>query len=156
MAFATWKLARFNANPGPEHHKAADRALLRLRKTASLALQFDGGDEFIVTSGASFAEDMEDRKSSQACVMRLFGGTIWWNANKQVTVTTSTTKAELLALAQAAKEAMFISRLLRELGVQLDEERKRILCDSLQAIQLVNKNIAKMRTKLRYVDIQNH
>ncbi|KAF4474070.1 Retrovirus-related Pol polyprotein from transposon TNT [Colletotrichum fructicola Nara gc5] len=156
VAFAASKLARFNANPGPEHHKAADRVLLYLRKTASLALRFGGGDEFIVASDASFADDTEDRKSSQAYVMRLFGGTIGWKANKQATVTTSTTEAELLALAQAAKEAMFISRLLAELGVQLDEGRIRIQCDNLQTIQLVNKDITKMQTKLRHVDIHNH
>jgi hypothetical protein len=49
--------------------------------------------------------------------MRLFGGTIGWRANKQSTVTTSTTEAELLALSQAAKEAMFITRLVKELGI---------------------------------------
>ncbi|KAH8158351.1 hypothetical protein CIB48_g9887 [Xylaria polymorpha] len=47
--------------------------------------------------------------------MKLFGEIIGWRANKQDTVTTSTTEAELLALAQAAKEAMLISRLIREL-----------------------------------------
>lgn len=55
--------------------------------------------------------------------MKLFGEIIGWRANKQDTVTTSTTEAELLALAQAAKEAMLISRLIRELGVMLDGQR---------------------------------
>ena len=36
-------------------------------------------------------------------------------------MTTFTTEAELLALAWAAKEAMFVSRLIRELVVALDE-----------------------------------
>jgi hypothetical protein len=49
--------------------------------------------------------------------MKLFGGTIGWRANKQGTVTPSTTEAELLSLAQAEKEAMFISRLIKELGI---------------------------------------
>lgn len=49
--------------------------------------------------------------------MKLFGGTIGWRANKQDTVTTSTTEAELLGLAQATKEAIYASRLIKELGV---------------------------------------
>lgn len=156
VAFAAARLSRFNANPGPEHHVAADQVLLYLRKTKALALQFGGGDNFIVASDASFADNSMDRKSSQAYVMQLFGGTIGWRANKQSTVTTSTTEAELLALAQAAKESMFISRLISELGIQLDEQRIRIFCDNQQTIQLVNKDIHKLQTKLRHVDIHNH
>ncbi|RKK06388.1 hypothetical protein BFJ66_g17389 [Fusarium oxysporum f. sp. cepae] len=72
--------------------------------------------------------------------MKLFGGTIGWRANKQDTVTTSITEAELLALAQAAKESMFISRLITELGT----------------IRLINADVALLQTKLRYVDIHNH
>lgn len=51
---------------------------------------------------------------------------------------------------------MFISRLIKDLGVQLDDERIRIQCDNQQTIQLVNKDIAKLQTKLRHVDIHNH
>jgi len=120
IAFATSRLARFNANPSPEHQKAADRALCYLLRTRSYALQFGGGDDFEVASDASFADNSLDRKSSQAYAMKLFGGLIGWRANKQDTVTTSTTEAELLALSQAAKESIYISRLLEELTIQLD------------------------------------
>jgi hypothetical protein len=41
--------------------------------------------------------------------------------NKQDTVTTSSTEAELLALSQTAKEAIFLSRLLQALIAQLNE-----------------------------------
>jgi hypothetical protein len=156
VAFAATRLARFNANPGPQHHAAADQALLYLRSTKTLALQFGGDDTFNVASDASFADNTMDRKSSQAYVMKLFGGTIGWRANKQGTVTTSTTEAELLSLAQAAKEAMFISRLIKELGIKLDDERIRIQCDNQQTIRLVTKDIGKLQTKLRHVDIHNH
>lgn len=156
VAFAASRLARFNANPGPEHHGAADQVLLYLRKTKHLALQFGGEDVFIVASDASFADNTIDRKSSQAYAMQLFGGIIGWRANKQATVTTSTTEAELLALSQAAKEAIFVSRLIKELEIKLDDERIRIQCDNQQTIQLVNKDITKLQTKLRHVDVHNH
>jgi hypothetical protein len=88
--------------------------------------------------------------------MKLFGGTIGWRANKQDTVTTSTTEAELLALAQAAKESMFISRLVKELGVTLDDTKITIQCDNAQTIRLINSDVALLQTKLRHVDIHNH
>jgi hypothetical protein len=88
--------------------------------------------------------------------MKLFGGIIGWRANKQDTVTTSTTEAELLSLAQAAKEGLFISRLIKELGVTLDDKHIKIHCDNQQTIRLVNADLALLNTKLRHVDIHNH
>jgi hypothetical protein len=119
IAFATSRLARYMLNPGPKHHEAADRVLLYLMSTQNLALRQGGGLYLEVASDASFADNTLDRKSSQGYTIRLFGGLIAWKASKQDTVTTSTTEAELLALSQVAKEAIFISRLLRELKIDL-------------------------------------
>ena len=156
VAFATSRLTRFNINPGPEHQKAADRALSYLQKTRSLALQFGAGDDFEVASDASFADNTLDRKSSQAYAMKLFGGLIGWRANKQDTVTTSTTEAELLALAQTTKESLYVSRLLKELSIRLDNNHVQIQCDNYQTIRLVTAEIAVLQTRLRHVDIHNH
>jgi hypothetical protein len=156
IAFATSRLARFLMNPGPAHQDAADRVLVYLLATKSRALELGGGDGFEVTSDASFADNTLDRKSSQGYTIKLFGGLIAWRASKQDTVTTSTTEAELLALSQVAKEAMFTSRLLKELGVHLSESPITIQCDNTQTIQLVTKEASKLQTKLRHVDIHNH
>ncbi|KAJ3578304.1 hypothetical protein NPX13_g2263 [Xylaria arbuscula] len=125
-------------------------------QTRYLALQFGGGDDLVVASDASFADNTIDRRSSQAFAMTLFGGLIGWRANKQDTVTTSTTEAKLLALAQAVKETMYISRLITELGVQLDQEKIKVECNNTQTIKLVTAEIALLKTKLRHVDIHNH
>jgi hypothetical protein len=156
IAFAASRLVRFNTNPGPEHHKAADQVLHYLYNTRKLALRLGGADDFVVASDASFADNSLDRKSSQAYTMQLFGGLVGWRANKQDTVTTSTTEAELLALAQAAKEALFISRLLEELTIRLDSHRITIQCDNTQTIRLVTAEVATLQTKLKHVDIHNH
>lgn len=79
-----------------------------------------------------------------------------WRANKQDTVTTSTTEAQLLALSRAAKKGLYMSRLIRELDVQLDDHRVRIDCDNTQTIQLDKDALNKLQTKLRHVDIHNH
>jgi hypothetical protein len=119
VAFAVSRLSRYALNPGPQHHQAVDRILRYLKKYRGLALQYGRNDDFTVASDASFADDPEDRKSPQGFAMTLFGGLIAWRASKQDTVTTSTTEAELLALSQAAKEAIFTRRLLINLGVSL-------------------------------------
>lgn len=156
VAFAVARLARFNQNPGPEHHRAADQVLRYLHVTRSLALKLGGGDYLRVASDASFADNSIDRKSSQGYAITLFGGLIAWRASKQDTVTTSTTEAELLALAQAAKEGLFIQRLIAEMAIKLDDDVLVLECDNTNTISLVTKEIAVLQTKLRHVDIHNH
>ena len=87
--------------------------------------------------------------------MTLFGGPIAWRANKQDTVTTSSTEAELLAVSQTAKEAIFLGRLFVSMKLVLDEPLV-IQCDNQQTIRLVCEESAKLQTKLRHVDIHNH
>lgn len=156
IAFATARLARFLNNPSQAHQDAADRALIYLINTKELSLKIGGSSDLVVASDASFADNSIDRKSTQAFAMKLFGGLISWRSNKQDTVTTSTTEAELLALAQAAKETLFVSRLLNELSIQLDNNTITIECDNKQTINLINAEIALLKTKLRHVDIHNH
>ena len=156
VAFATSRLARFLTIPGAHHHAAADRVLLYLQSTRARSLELGGGNSLEVASDASFADNTLDRKSSQGYTIKLYGGLIAWRANKQDTVTTSTTEAELLALSQVAKEAIFTSRLLAELGVKLPDSTITILCDNTQTIQLVHKEVSKLQTKLRHTDIHNH
>jgi hypothetical protein len=155
-SFAISRLARFNQNPGPEHHEAVDRVLRYLYVTRFLALELGGGDQYRVASDASFADNSLDRKSSQGYAITLFGGIIAWRASKQDTVTTSTTEAELLALAQAAKEGMFVQRLLNDMSVKLDDNLITLECDNAQTIRLVQSAVTTLQTKLRHVDIHNH
>ena len=156
IAFATSRLARFLMNPGQEHHDAADRVLLYLQSTRNRALELGGDSRLEVASDASFADNTLDRKSSQGYTIKLFGGLIAWKASKQDTVTTSTTEAELLALSQVAKEAIFISRLVKELQINLPEDTITIQCDNTQTIRLINEEVSRLQTKLRHVDIHNH
>ncbi|KAL6152339.1 hypothetical protein ACJQWK_04811 [Exserohilum turcicum] len=155
IAFATSRLARFLSNPSQEHQRAADRVLLYLEETKYLALQLRSGNSMQVASDASFADNTLDRKSSQGYTIKLFGGLIAWRASKQDTVTTSTTEAELLALSQVAKEAIFTSRLIKELKIDLPDQIE-IQCDNQQTIRLVTQEISRLQTKLRHVDIHNH
>jgi hypothetical protein len=133
IAFATSRLACFLTNLSTKHHNAADRVLLYLLKTKWMVLQL-GGVSLQVASDASFADNTLDHKSSQGYTIKLFNGLIAWRSSKQDTATISTTEAELLALSQVAKEAMFISRLLQELGIKLSEPAITIQCNNNQTI----------------------
>jgi hypothetical protein len=101
ISFAVSRLARFNQNHNDFHHEAADRVIKYLYSTKNLCIQYgqdNSGESFICASDSSFADNTIDRKSSQGYIITLFGGAIGWRANKQNTVTTSSTEAELLVV----------------------------------------------------------
>jgi hypothetical protein len=126
-----------------------------LGQTSTLALQLGGSNDLRIASDASHADNTLDHKSSQGYAVKLFGGLIAWRANKQDTVTTSTTEAELLALSQTAKEGFYVSRMLKELGIEFDTPRITIECDNKQTIRLVTEELARLKTSLHHVDIHN-
>jgi len=158
IAFAVARLSRHNQRPGPKHHEAADRVIKYLYRTRHHCIRYghqSTATSLICASDASFADNTIDTKSSQGYLMKLFGGPVAWRANKQDTVTTSSTEAELLALSQTAKEAIYLSRLLRALSLELNEPLT-IECDNRQTIRLLVEQAAKLQTKLRHVDIHSH
>src|SRR2546421_3178274 len=117
---------------------------------------FDGLDTtekaFKAYTDASFADDLQDRKSTQGYLFTLFGGPIAWRSGKQPTVTTSSIEAELLTLSTGAKEAIITIRLFRDVRLQLNEDLT-IWYNNKQTIRLVNEDIIRIQTVLRHVDI---
>jgi hypothetical protein len=109
---------------------------------------------FTGASNAAYANN-PDRKSSKGYIFSLFGGLINWKASKQKTVTTSTTKAELLALSRAAKEIRWWNRFFTAIGFNI-EHQPFISCDNQQTIGLLTKESPDLKTKLRHVDIHHH
>ncbi|KAL9572097.1 hypothetical protein ACKAV7_003814 [Fusarium commune] len=156
IAFAISRLSRFMNNPSEKHVEAANRVLNYLHATRFYGLQFSPEGAFVVHSDASFADNTLDRRSSQGYAMKVYGGLVGWRANKQDTVTTSTTEAELLALSQAAKEGIFQQRLLQSLHDELRNADLHLVCDNRQTIRLLETPLQKLKTKLRHVDIHNH
>ncbi|KAI2685533.1 hypothetical protein LCP963914a_4860 [Penicillium roqueforti] len=167
-AKATSKVAEFLTNPGPKHIDAVDRIIQYLYETRFWAIEYGirtpnkqprnrdttltmAAKSVEFASDASFG-DHKDRKSSEGYICKLYGGPIDWKATKQKTVTTSTTEAELLALAEAGKTVQWWRRVLNALGFEPDHPLS-IMCDNQQTVDLLTKEGAAMHTKLRHVDI---
>ena len=156
VAKAATVLSRFSHNPGRTHEMAAKHCIQYLYGTRFLALQADGSsNQFECFSDAAFADDPNDRKSSQGYLMQLFGLPIHWKAGRQDTVTTSSTEAELLALSSATKEQQALARLFQ--NIELDIYKGlRLLCDNLHTIRLLKEETARLHTKLKHVDIHRN
>jgi hypothetical protein len=77
--------------------------------------------------------------------LKLFGGSLDWQSNKRKTVNTSTTEADLLALSNASKEAIWWDRLFKDLGFDTGQELE-IKWDNKQTIRLLVKDVPILMT----------
>ena len=74
------------------------------------------------------AGNIDDRRSTTGYVFTLFGGLVCWRFTLQSLVATSTTKVEYMAVAEATKKALWLKRLVKELG--LNQGGIQLHCDS--------------------------
>ena len=66
---------------------------------------------------SNYTGDLDNRRSTTGYVYTLAGGPICWRSRLQSLVALSITEAEYMAVAEAAKEALWLAGLVRELGV---------------------------------------
>ncbi len=153
------RLSESLQNPSPRHHAAADQAISYLYGTKTYAIEFSAAtneaDVFGCSSDAAFADDKATKRSTEGFLFKLFGGAIDWRSTKQKTVTTSSTEAELLAVANAAKQLYWWNRFYASIQLDLGHDPT-LDCDNQQTIGLLTKDLMKLTTKLRHVDIYNH
>lgn len=161
IAAAASILASFSANPSGEHMALAERCIVYLRDHKSLALEFDGrvrtsADIELVFKGASdasFADDLETRRSTEGYLFKLFGGPIDWKSRKQQTVTTSTTEAELLSLQHAAKELEAWRHLFNDVEFDPEQPDNTLECDNQQTVRLIALDNPVIKTNVRHIHI---
>jgi transposase InsO family protein len=156
LAAAVSVVSRYMANPGPAHWTAVKRILRYLRGTADWELRLSGDDTgSVVLSGycdADWAGDKDRRRSVTGYAFTLGTGAVTWSSKAQHTVALSSTEAEYMAASHAAREALWLRELLRELGHE--QATTEIKCDNQGAIALVKNPVHHQRTK--HIDVQHH
>ena len=96
--------------------------------------------------------DVDSRRSTTGYVFIYNGAAISWVSKIQPTVAASTTEAEYVAGAMAAKEAIWLRRLLGALtGTTKAVQMK---CDNQGALALMQNAVSSPRTK--HIDISHH
>jgi hypothetical protein len=155
IAWSISELSKFLQNPGPLHIAAVDHLLEYLSCTKYLALCYNGdttSNLFMGYTDASFADDVETRRSSHGYAFSFYGALVTWKAQKQRTVTTSSTESEILALSQAGREMVWWQRFFSAIDF-ISTEEMILYCDNRQALRAVTEGEAKLATKMRHVDI---
>jgi hypothetical protein len=85
-------------------------------------------------SDASWGSE-QNYKSRTGIIFRFAGGPVTWYSGKQIPTAASATEAELYALGDAIKEAMFLRNVLSEIGV-VHQKGTLVLEDNMAAIDI--------------------
>eukprot|EP00253_Pinus_taeda_P009302 PITA_09302 len=129
IAYSVSILSQFMAKPCESHWKAAKKVLRYLKGTLNFGIMYT--DEF----------DVE------------LAGPISWSSKKQLIVSLSSTEAEYKALCSATCEAIWLRRILEDVG-ETQQAPTVTRCDNKSTIKLANNPIYHARTK--HIETQHH
>ena len=154
LAFAASTLSRFLKDPRTNHLAAAKHVLRYIKGTLDVGLVFRGNArcQLVGYSDADWAGDKVDRKSVTGYVFMLAGCAITWKTKKQQTVAMSSTEAEYMALGETVKELLWLSQLLKHIGLKFGPPT--IFEDNEGCKLLSNHPVHHQRTK--HIDIRHH
>jgi hypothetical protein len=153
IAFTTSTVAQFSDNPGWAHWEAVKRIYRYLKGTRDLVLTYGGDKRGLVGYVDADGASQEHRRAISGYVFMVDGGAVSWSSKKQELVTLSTAEAEYVAQTHAAKEAIWLRRLLTEIFKAVDTPTI-LFSDSKSAIALANDGHYHARTK--HIDIRYH
>lgn len=146
-------LARHLKAPTTSHWMAAVKVLRYLAGTMTLALTYGGPSALVGYTDSDLGGDRTSRRSTTGMVFLLNGAAITWQSKLQPTVALSTTEAEYQAAAVGAREALWLRKLLPELGCELTGPIN-LLGDNQAALALLHNHMVNDRSK--HIDIIHH
>ena len=155
LAFAVGTLSQFSSAPTEEALCALMRVLKYLRGTSKMKLTYQGGPKLELTGfvDADWAGNVNDRRSISGFVFKIANGAISWSSKKQASTALSSTEAEYVAGAHAAKELVWLRALLAEIGSPCEGPTV-LLMDNQSAMAIAENPVYHARTK--HIAVRHH
>lgn len=152
---ATGVLSRFSNKPHENHWHAGKRVLRYIAGTLDYGITYTrGGDSNLVGfCDSDWAGDIDGRRSVTGYCFSLGSGVISWISKKQPTVALSSTEAEYKAACFASCEALWLRRLLGDMGA-VQQQTTVLLCDNQSCIAIARNPVFHARTK--HIEVQYH
>ena len=169
IAFAAKEHCKVMSDPGPKHVPSLKRLMKYLRGTRHRGLRYTATGDFDLSfqseyaevpheltvqawCDASFGDDPDTRRSTQAMVSQLCGAAVGWFCQTQKSTSLSTAEAELIALADAIKEVKYIRETMKFL--ELEQKEPTIVFEDNMAVVSTAHNPGKNHGKLKHVAIR--
>lgn len=145
ILWASNTACRFLKSPNKDQWQLVQRILRYIKGTLDECIIYNGKIPPTVTAfaDATWADDIDDRKSTGANLIYIGNCLVSWTCRKQKFIALSTNNAEFAALSDACKETTFIRGLLFEIAPEILKIDKPIFIyeDNEGAISQANSNI---------------
>ncbi|KAK8963153.1 hypothetical protein KSP40_PGU007585 [Platanthera guangdongensis] len=155
IAYAVGRVSRYMAEPRQSHLVAAKHILKYVKSTSDMGLLYRRDSDFALLgyTDADYDGDSDDRRSTSGYVFTCGSSNISWCSKKQDSVSVSTTEAEYKASALAAREAIWLRRLIEDVHEEVQEPTL-LRGDNESALKLVNNPVCHTRTM--HIEIDHH
>lgn len=155
IAHSVSVVSRYMHSPTKQHLGAARRILKYVAGSIKLGMLYESVDNFklIGYSDSDWAGCLDDRKSTSGSVFSLGSGAITWSSKKQDTVALSSSEAEYVAAGAAARQAIWLRKLLKDLCCE-QEGAIELWCDNRSAIAMTKNPAFHARTK--HIEVYHH
>ena len=157
LSFAVNLLSRFQANPGQAHWNAMLHVLGYIKGTLNYRITYvwgsAGGLKPVGYVDSDYAGNPDTRQSTSGYIFLMAGGAVSWSSKRQPTVATSTTKAEYMALSQAAQQAMWMYSFMSKVGLE-QELLATLNGDNMSLIAMTANN--KEHSRAKHIDVRHH
>lgn len=154
ISFSVNKLSQYLQSPTYVHWTATKRVLRYLKGTTDHALHLNATSTLTLQgfSDASFANNIEDRKSTGGYLVYFGQSLISWSSRKQQAVSRSSVESEYRALANLAAKVLWLTYLLKEIKFPLKISPV-LWTDSMSATALASNPVFHARSKHIELDV---
>ncbi|RVW71674.1 Retrovirus-related Pol polyprotein from transposon TNT 1-94 [Vitis vinifera] len=155
LMFSASLLSRFMNSPSKIHFGVAKRVLRYIRGTFDYGLWFvkKESKELQGYADSDWAGSLDDSKSTSGYAFSFGSGVFSWNSKKQEVVAQSSAEAEYISAAAAANQAIWLRKLLTDLG-QNQADATVIWVDNKSAIAIAKNPVQHGRTK--HINVKFH
>ena len=154
MCYAVTKLVQFSINPSKEHMDKAKYIIRYLLSTKDYLLVFNGasGKGLIAYTNSDQTADIIKCWLTTGNFFKLAGSIFTWQSQAQKTIALSSTEAEYMALSDTGWQAIWITSLLCELGIDIKTVP---ICGDNQGSIFIGSNLVQECCS-KHIDIHYH
>ena len=156
IAFAVCLLAQFSEQPLVPHWTGVKRVFRYICGTRDHGITFgrDSNADLVGYTDSDWGGCKNTRKSTSGHVFMIGGGPVSWRSRKQTVTALSSCEAEYIASCTAAKEAVWLGRLISDMNKYEKSPCVRIFADNQGSIESGKNQAINQRNK--HIDIQYH
>jgi hypothetical protein len=155
IARAVSALSSYTKSPTQLHWEASMQVVRYLHGTWNLGIVYGTSDVGLQGwTDADFMGDTRDTRSTTGMVFTMFGGAVTWQSRLQPTIARSTCEAEYMAAAAGCQEALWLRKVLRDIG-HPPSSPTILYGDNKAALALLH-NVDMMPSRVKHIDNRHH